>query len=129
MKIQVSVSLGELVDKITILRIKAKKISDESKLRYIHTELEALEKSLNALGLDFGKMNRFLTDLEQVNLNLWEIEDKIREKERVKSFDDEFIELARNVYLINDERFLIKNSCNETFGSKFKEVKSYKKYD
>lgn len=129
MKIQVSVSLGELADKITILRIKAKKIGDEGKLHYIHAELEALEESINALGLDSSKMDTFLADLEQVNLSLWEIEDKIREKERVKSFDDEFIELARQIYLTNDQRFLIKNNCNETFGSKFKEVKSYKKYD
>lgn len=129
MKIQVSVSLGELVDKITILKIKSMKIGDKIKLGHIHAELSELEASLDELGLDSGKINEFITDLEQVNLSLWEIEDQIREKERLKSFDGEFIELARKVYLTNDQRFLIKNNCNETFGSRFKEVKSYEKYD
>ncbi len=129
MKIQVSVSLGELVDKITILKIKSKKINDSTKLSYVHDELKELEATLNELHLDASKMDEFLCDLERINLELWEIEDQIREKEREKLFDAEFIELARKVYLTNDQRFLIKNNCNQTFGSRFKEVKSYKKYD
>lgn len=129
MKIQVSVSLGELVDKITILRIKSKKIKDSTKLNYVRDELKDLENTLSTMSLDSKVINGFLADLEEVNTQLWEIEDKIREKERVKLFDEEFIELARKVYLTNDQRFLIKNNCNETFGSRFKEVKSYKKYE
>ncbi len=129
MKIQVSVSLGELVDKITILRIKSKKITESSKLEFIHKELSILEESLKDLNLEDATMKSFLTDLEAVNTDLWEIEDKIREKEFKKAFDNEFIELARKVYITNDKRFLIKNNCNETFGSALKEVKSYEKYD
>ncbi len=129
MKIQVSISLGELVDKITILRIKSKKITDTTKLAYVHDELKNLEQTLSELSLDSSTMSGFLEDLEKVNFELWEIEDKIREKERVKLFDEEFIDLARKVYLTNDQRFLIKNNCNQTFGSRFKEVKSYEKYD
>lgn len=128
MKILVNVSLGELVDKITILRIKSKKIREEGKALLIRDELGALEKSLNELELDKVMIEGFLKDLEEVNTQLWEIEDAIREKERCKEFDAEFIELARKVYLTNDNRFLIKNNCNETFGSRFKEVKSYQKY-
>ena len=129
MKILVNVSLGELVDKITILRIKAKKISDKEKLVYIQAELASLESELLGLSVDKGKINDFLSELESVNTELWEIEDEIREKEQSQIFDGDFIELARKVYLTNDKRFLIKNNCNETFGSQFKEVKSYKKYD
>ena len=129
MKIQVSVSLGELVDKITILRIKSKKISDKEKLSFVHCELKVLEESIHELNLNEDKMKNFLNDLEAVNTELWEIEDRIREKEQRKSFDEEFINLARKVYITNDKRFLIKNNCNETFGSVLKEVKSYEKYD
>ena len=107
MKILVNVSLGELVDKITILRIKSKKIREEGKALLIRDELGALEKSLNELELDKVMIEGFLKDLEEVNTQLWEIEDAIREKERCKEFDAEFIELARKVYLTNDNRFLI----------------------
>ena len=126
MKVQCQVSLGELVDKITILLIKKEKIVDENKLILVNEELSVLSTTLESLSLD--EIGTYLENLKTVNSELWVIEDLIREKERVKLFDKEFIELARKVYITNDKRFEIKNRINEKFGSSIKEVKSYKSY-
>lgn len=126
MKVQCQVSLGELVDKITILLIKKEKIVDENKLILVNEELSVLSTTLESLSLD--EIGTYLENLKTVNSELWIIEDLIREKERVKLFDKEFIELARKVYITNDKRFEIKNKINEKFGSSIKEVKSYKSY-
>jgi len=125
-KVQCQVSLGELVDKITILLIKKEKIVDENKLILVNEELSVLSTTLESLSLD--EIGTYLENLKTVNSELWIIEDLIREKERVKLFDKEFIELARKVYITNDKRFEIKNRINEKFGSSIKEVKSYKSY-
>lgn len=126
MNVQCSVSLGELVDKISILVIKQKHIKDEQKLIHVRKEEQVLRQTMNGLGLD--GIQGFLDRLVDVNSVLWKIEDDIREKERQKKFDQEFIELARAVYVTNDQRFKVKNEINERFGSELREVKSYKEY-
>ncbi len=126
MNVECSVSLGELMDKIAILRIKNKNITNEDKLKNIRYEEELLTIKLKSLGLEGTDL--FLKRLEEVNSLLWDIEDKIRDKERTKTFDQEFIELARSVYITNDKRFDIKNEINSKYGSSVKEVKSYAKY-
>ena len=127
MNIQVKVSLGELVDKLTILAIKAEKISDEGKLAHVKKEYRELEKTLQSFSLN--GIEKHIENLKKINEELWQIEDDIRDKERDKEFDEEFIRLARAVYVTNDKRFHAKAICNESYGSEFQEVKSYKKYD
>ncbi len=126
MKIECEVSLGELVDKISILLIKEKMIRDEAKLNHIRAEKNVLENILSQLKLN--NIEYHLNQMTEVNMSLWKIEDDIREKERNKEFDQEFIELARSVYITNDERFKRKNTINTLYSSKFVEVKSYKEY-
>lgn len=126
MMIQVPVSIGELVDKITILKIKNRMISDVEKLANIQNELQALQAVCTKNGIDVN--DKETADLEQINLKLWKIEDDIREKERNKAFDQKFVELARAVYVTNDERFKAKAVLNKKYGSAFKEEKSYKEY-
>lgn len=126
MNVLCSVSLGELVDKISILVIKQRHIKDELKLGHVKKEETTLRQTLNALKLE--GMDLFLDRLVEINSTLWKIEDDIREKERQKKFDTEFIELARAVYVTNDQRFKVKNEINEKFGSELREVKSYKEY-
>lgn len=126
MKIECEVSLGELVDKISILLIKEKMIKDEIKLKHIQNEKNVLENILSQLKLN--NIEYHLNRMMEVNMLLWKIEDDIREKERNKEFDEEFIELARSVYITNDERFKRKNDINIQYASKFVEVKSYKEY-
>jgi hypothetical protein len=126
MKIECEVSLGELIDKLSILIIKEKKINDEKKLAHIKNEKLILENLLSSLSLP--QVQTYLESLTEVNLKLWKIEDDIREKERKLEFDQEFIELARSVYITNDERFKRKNAINEKYNSKLVEVKSYKEY-
>ncbi|MDD0853973.1 hypothetical protein HBN50_12745 [Halobacteriovorax sp. GB3] len=126
MIIECPVSLGELVDKISILRIKQKNISDESKLELVSHEEKLLSGKLFSLNLD--GVDIFLEKLVEINSLLWKIEDDIREKERAREFDQEFIDLARSVYMTNDKRYEIKNELNLKFGSNVKEVKSYEKY-
>ncbi len=127
MEIAVKVSLGELVDKLSILAIKTQKINDESKLAHVRREYAELEKTLNSLNL--SNIENHFESLKEINEKLWKIEDDIRDKERDKEFDDEFIRLARAVYITNDERFAAKAKCNEAYGSELQEVKSYQKYD
>lgn len=126
MMIHVPVSVGELVDKITILNIKSRMISDEAKLVNVRKELQALKDVCLEHKIDINDDET--SSLEDINLKLWKIEDDIRDKERAKTFDQEFIELARAVYITNDERFRAKAVLNEKYGSAFKEEKSYKKY-
>ena len=127
MLINTPISLGELVDKISILMIKKKNISDSIKLQHVNKELEFLQKTLKKY-ISEDEINEFLLKLVNINSKLWEIEDDIRECERKKSFDQTFIDLARSVYFTNDERALVKNDINKTFGSELVEVKSYEEY-
>ena len=127
MLINTPISLGELVDKISILMIKEKNISDSIKLRHVTKELEFLRKTLKEY-ISEDKINEFLQKLVNINSKLWNIEDDIRECERKKLFDQTFIDLARSVYFTNDERAKVKNDINKTFGSELVEVKSYEEY-
>ena len=110
MIIECPVSLGELVDKISILKIKQVKIKDSKKNAEVSNELDHLEKKLKSLGLEGIEI--FLKRLVDINTKLWEIEDDIREEERKKEFSDHFIKLARSVYVTNDQRFEVKNEIN-----------------
>lgn len=123
--IRIPVSIGELWDKYTILQIKLEKIKDASKLVYIQTELDALDKWMN--NYEYKNHSLFL-QLKQINHSLWNIEDSLREKERKQMFDNEFIDLARSVYYTNDKRAEIKKNINITFHSLFHEVKDYQNY-
>lgn len=122
MSLSIPVSHGELIDKITILRIKLEKISDPVKLDFIRRELHALE--IVAEPFVSKIQTEFLT-LQNVNLQLWIIEDCIRVKEKMQEFDSEFVELARTVYKTNDLRCEIKNQINSLCASELYEVKSY----
>ena len=128
MIIKTPISLGELIDKISILRIKKKNIEDDEKQKSIDKELKLLNEVLESVLDDHENINEYLNQLIVINTKLWKVEDNIREFERQKIFDKEFIELARSVYFINDERSRIKLEINKKFGSQIVEVKSYKKY-
>ena len=127
MLINTPISLGEIVDKISILLIKKKNISDSIKLEHVNKELEFLQKTLKKY-ISEEEINEFLLKLVNINSKLWDIEDDIRECERKKIFDQTFIDLARSVYFTNDERAKVKNDINKTFGSELVEVKSYEEY-
>ena len=127
MIINISVSLGELLDKISILKIKNQNITDKNKLILINEELKLLENTLSKLIKD-KKIQDFLAKLIEINSDLWKIEDDIRDCERNKKFGQKFIDLARAVYFTNDKRSQIKLDINNCFGSKIVEVKSYEKY-
>ena len=127
MLINTPISLGELVDKISILIIKQKNITDEIKLDHVKKELDFLQKTLMNY-VQQEEINNYLDNLININSKLWNIEDDIRECERKKMFDQTFIDLARRVYFTNDERAKVKNDINKTFGSELVEVKSYEEY-
>ena len=127
MLINTPISLGELVDKISILMIKKKNISDSIKLQHVNKELEFLQKTLKKY-ISEDKINEFLLALVNINSKLWDIEDDIRECERKRLFDQTFIDLARSVYFTNDERAKVKNNINKAFGSELVDVKSYEEY-
>ena len=127
MLINTPISLGELVDKISILIIKQKNITDETKLDHVKKELDFLQKTLMNYAQQ-EEINNYLENLININSKLWKIEDDIRECERKKLFDQTFIDLARSVYFTNDERAKVKNDINKTFGSELVEVKSYEEY-
>ena len=128
MIINTPISLGELVDKISILKIKKKNIINKEKNKLIDNELELLEKTLED-NLNYTKIiQNYLNDLISINSKLWKIEDALRECERKKIFNQEFIDLARSVYFTNDKRSKIKLEINKKFGSKIIEIKSYTKY-
>lgn len=126
MKIECEISLGELVDKLSILRIKLQKIEDPTKLAHLKKEEFTLAATLN--GLNLINIEHHLNEMVDINLVLWKIEDDIREFERAQNFNQEFIELARLVYITNDERFNRKNTINTIYKSGLVEVKSYKEY-
>ena len=127
MLINTPISLGELVDKISILIIKQKNITDETKLDHVKKELDFLQKTLMNY-VQQEEINNYLENLININSKLWNIEDDIRECERKKLFDQSFIDLARSVYFTNDERAKVKNDINKNFGSELVEVKSYEEY-
>ena len=124
----IPVSWGELFDKITILQIKIENLQEKNALKNVKTEYDQLNKIYNSNFLEDEKAKLLMNSLTQINKKLWDIEDKIRHKERIKKFDEEFIELARNVYFTNDKRSKIKRDINENFGSIIIEEKSYSKY-
>lgn len=128
MEIKGPISLGELIDKITILEIKNEKINDKEKLKNISNELDKLFTLLNSLQLNKKDLDKYSKQLYVVNKKLWETEDILRALENEKSFNKEFIDNARNVYKLNDERFRIKNKLNKQFSSEIIEEKSYKEY-
>ena len=124
-KIYAEISAGELVDKITILKIKKEKITNKEKLIEIKKELDSLTNTFNKSIKKNINLEVLTKELKNINLKLWNIEDKKRDLEKKQEFGKEFIELARNVYKSNDERAKIKLKINEALGSNIKEVKSY----
>lgn len=126
--ILVPISPGELLDKITILRIKSARMTDETKLRNVRVELDALERTWRESGAAIPEVAADEAALQRVNEELWDIEDRIRDKERAQEFDAVFIELARAVYVTNDERARLKKSINVALGSRLVEEKSYQPY-
>ena len=128
MKIEIPISFGELIDKLTILEIKKSKITNNEKLKNVQLEFELLNKKYQTILNDTKELQVFYDALLKVNSKLWEIEDKIRILENNKEFNEEFIDLARSVYKSNDERFAIKNEINKTFDSEIQEQKEYKNY-
>ena len=127
MIINTPVSLGELVDKISILHIKNLNIKDSEKLKLVKEELSLLNKTLDD-HINRNDIQQHLDSLITINSKLWVIEDDIRDCERNKIFDQKFIELARSVYFTNDKRSAVKLEINKKFGSKIIEVKSYEQY-
>ena len=127
-KINIPVSVGELADKITILEIKKNKINNKLDLKDINKELKLLKQIWKKKKLLSSKVKIEFEKLKKINLRLWSIEDKKRKHERDKIFDYQFINLARNVYILNDKRALIKKNINKLTGSDINEVKSYRKY-
>ena len=126
--IKVPISPGELLDKITILRIKAQRMSDPAKLSNVRLELRTLEETWGASAHAKVDIGADIDALSLVNERLWVIEDDIRDKERAQAFDAEFIRLARAVYIENDERAAIKRRINAKLGSALVEEKSYRDY-
>ena len=128
MNVNAEISIGEFFDKITILEIKKERIKNASKLVNINTELAALNELLSGLAFSRSDVESEVGDLKMINEKLWVTEDDIRDKESAKSFDQEFIELARSVYFTNDRRSAIKRDINIKLGSHFIEEKSYEEY-
>ena len=125
--VSVPVSVGEMIDKLSILQVKKNNVKDENKLIFIKKEFELL----------YNFSSEYLSNLEtesiyhrlvEVNSNLWDVEDKLRVMEKEQRFDDEFISLARKVYFTNDERFRLKNEINLITDSEIREIKDYVKY-
>jgi len=125
--VSVPVSIGEMIDKLSILQVKKNNVKDENKLVFIKKEFELL----------YNFSSEYLSNLEtesiyhrlvEVNSNLWDVEDKLRVMEKEQRFDDEFISLARKVYFTNDERFRLKNEINLITDSEIREIKDYVKY-
>ena len=127
MQIEIPISIGELIDKITILEIKYENISDIEKNKLINVELKLLNSIYKKIGPN-KELEQLKLELKKINSTLWEIEDEIRILENKKVFDKEFVSLARSVYITNDKRFAIKNEINKIFSSDIMEVKSYEKY-
>lgn len=123
----IEVSIGELLDKLTILDIKRERISDPQKLEHIEKEFSILQER-SAEYLKNEEVSAIFEELKKVNSDLWIIEDDLRDMESQKRFDSEFVEKARAVYFTNDKRFELKNEINSLAGSAIREQKGYKKY-
>lgn len=123
---EIKVSIGEIIDKFIILAIKKERIYDKEKSKHIMYEYYYLEEIIQNLHFDTTSID--YKELYEVNLLLWDIEDKIRDKDRKKEFDSEFVKLARNVYIFNDKRVEIKRKINLTYKSEIVEEKSYERY-
>ena len=126
--VMIEIAPGELIDKITILEIKAERISDPGKLENVRIELESLEQSRDDAVPGSADLDRLTAGLKAVNEELWVIEDDIRDCERAGDFGDRFIELARSVYKTNDRRAALKRKINTLLGSRMVEEKSYQPY-
>ena len=127
-KILVEVSVGELLDKISILEIKQEKIKDPTKLKFINEEHSILKDQLNSNVKSDQKLTELFDSLKQINAKLWVIEDDKRQCEKEKDFTDSFIKLSRDVHFLNDDRAKIKLEINNHTGSKIKEIKEYTSY-
>ena len=127
-KILVEVSVGELLDKISILEIKQEKIKDSEKLKFINEEHSILKNQLNNNVKSDQKLNELFESLKQINAKLWVIEDDKRQCEKEKDFTETFIKLSRDVHFLNDDRAKIKLEINNHTGSKIKEIKKYTSY-
>ena len=127
-KILVEVSVGELLDKISILEIKQEKIKDTEKLKFINEEHAILKDQLNNTIKYDQKLNELFETLKKINAKLWIIEDDKRQCEKIKDFTEKFIKLSRDVHFLNDERAKIKLEINNLTGSKIREIKEYTNY-
>ena len=127
-KILVEVSVGELLDKISILEIKSEKIKDPEKLKYIKDEYKILKDQLNKNIKNYNEIESLYNSLKEINSKLWVIEDDKRLCENNSEFGEKFIKLSRDVHFLNDERARLKLEINNITGSKIKEIKEYTKY-
>ena len=127
-KIIVEVSVGELLDKISILEIKQDKIKDPNKLEFINAEHSILKNQLEKNVQSNSKLQELYNSLKEINAKLWVIEDDKRQCEQDKDFGEKFIKLSRNVHFLNDDRAKIKLEINNLTGSKIKEIKEYTNY-
>ena len=127
-KIIIEVSVGELLDKISILEIKKEKIKDPEKLKFIENEHLILKDQLEKNVKSDDKLNKLFEDLKEINAKLWVIEDDKRDCEKNKDFGDKFIKLSRDVHFLNDDRAKIKLEMNNHTGSSIKEIKEYTSY-
>ena len=127
-KILVEVSVGELLDKISILEIKSEKIKDPEKLNFINGEYKILKDQLNTNIKNYSEIESLYNSLKEINSKLWVIEDEKRLCEKNSDFGEKFIKLSRDVHFLNDERAKLKLEINNKTGSKIKEIKQYTKY-
>ena len=127
-KILVEVSVGELLDKISILEIKSEKIKDPEKLNFINDEYKILKEQLNINIKNYSEIESLYNSLKEINSKLWIIEDDKRLCEKNSDFGEKFIKLSRDVHFLNDERAKLKLEINNKTGSKIKEIKEYTKY-
>ena len=127
-KILVEVSVGELLDKLTILEIKKDKIKDAEKLKFINLEYDSLKEQYDKNVKVDEKIKSLFSELKEINAKLWDIEDNKRQCEKDSRFDDHFISLSREIHFLNDKRASIKLEINNRTGSKIKEIKEYTKY-
>ena len=127
-KILVEVSVGELLDKLTILEIKKDKIKDAEKLKFINLEYDSLKEQYDKNVKVDEKIKSLFSELKEINAKLWDIEDNKRQCEQDSKFDDHFILLSREIHFLNDKRASIKLEINNHTGSKIKEIKEYTKY-
>ena len=127
-KILVEVSVGELLDKISILEIKKEKIKDSTKLKFIDDEYDVLKEQLKNNVKNDEKLNKLFLSLKEINSKLWVIEDDKRMCEKNSDFSEKFVELSRNIHFLNDKRAKIKLEINQLTGSKIREIKEYTDY-